>query len=77
MFTGAGISTSAGVPDYSSTDKTILENGPGKNHADNHASRLSSVKGFIKKQNKKGYKLVEYHKAKPTYGHRALKTLVD
>ncbi len=65
-FTGAGISTAAGVPDFRSGMNTVLETGPGK--WERQANR--SVKVGPKKK-------VDTAKAFPTYTHMALKTLLN
>ena len=69
-FTGAGISTSAGVPDYRSTNDTVLQTGPGK--WEDKGTEGLTFEQYINRPNKKGYKRVETIKALPTASHMAL-----
>ena len=66
IFTGAGVSTSAGVPDYRSSYKTLLKTGPGV---------------WESEENKKKYNGIPVIKAAietyPTKSHMAMKSLID
>lgn len=66
-FTGAGISTSAGIPDFRSGVGTVLETGPG---AWEKAANLAKVD-----KNKK-YKKTNIQKAMPTLTHMAYVALM-
>ena len=66
VFTGAGISTSAGVPDYRSSYKTLLKTGPGVWESEENRQkfdRIPIIKPAIE--------------TCPTKTHMALKTLLD
>jgi NAD-dependent SIR2 family protein deacetylase len=63
-FTGAGISTSCGIPDYRSGVKTVLKTGPGA-----WEKQAQSV-GFKLNKNK-----VPITKAIPSFTHMALVAL--
>ena len=72
-FTGAGVSTSAGVPDYRSAEGTVLKTGPGK-WEEKGTEGLSFEKWINRPTD---YKRVESVKALPTYSHMALFKLLN
>ena len=72
-FTGAGISTSAGIPDYRSGHNTVLETGPGKWEEKN--TENITFETWIEKPSK--FKRVDTTKAFPTLSHHTLKTWLD
>ena len=74
-FTGAGISTSAGVPDYRSTNDTVLQTGPGK--WEEKDTEGLTFEQYINRPNKKGYKRIETVKALPTPSHMALYQMMN
>jgi NAD-dependent SIR2 family protein deacetylase len=68
MFTGAGISTSTGIPDFRSGMKTVLETGPGVWELRDQQHKLSAAElGDIKK--KKSVSLV---RALPSVTHMSI-----
>jgi NAD-dependent SIR2 family protein deacetylase len=64
ILTGAGISTSAGIPDYRSGLNTTLETGPGKWVKEAHNLQTISP-------------ITQVNKAIPTKSHMAIKKLID
>lgn len=71
-FTGAGISTSAGIPDYRSTHDTVLDTGPGQWEA---VGQGGSFESFVSKPSQ--FRKVQTVEALPTFSHMALSTLMD
>lgn len=70
-FTGAGISTAAGIPDFRSGVNTVLATGPGKWEREAHM-KTSKPKSIPAPKQR-----TEVLKAYPTYTHMALKKLVN
>jgi len=66
-FTGAGISTAAGIPDFRSGINTVLDTGPGK-------WEKQANPGFSKLPKRAAVATI---KAFPTFTHMALQTLID
>ena len=63
-FTGAGISTATGIPDFRSSKETVLETGPGCWEVKDHGLKDQPVT------------YVESEKAIPSYSHMALVELI-
>lgn len=66
-FTGAGISTSAGIPDFRSGAKTVLPTGPG----------VWEKAAFKEAASKKDVMRVQLQKALPTPTHMSFVELID
>ncbi len=66
-FTGAGISTSAGIPDFRSGSKTVLETGPG----------VWEKAAFKEASKSKAVMRTSIQKAVPTSTHMAFVELAD
>ena len=66
-FTGAGISTSAGIPDFRSGANTVLKTGPG----------VWEKAAFKEAANKKGVVRTSIQKAAPTPTHMAFVELMN
>ena len=64
----AGISTSAGIPDYRSAHNTVLETGPGKWEEKN--TENITFEKWIEKPSK--YRRVDTTAASPTLAHYSL-----
>lgn len=81
FFTGAGISTSCGIPDFRSGVNTVLQTGPGlwekkkQNVSNNNKQNVSNNnKQNVSNNNKK--RVVDTAKAMASPTHMAIKQLI-
>lgn len=74
-FTGAGISTSAGIPDFRSGMSTSLPTGPGVWEIKAHNKIPSAERPVVKRTS--ATKNVPVLRCKPTFTHMALVTLME
>lgn len=75
-FTGAGLSTAAGIPDYRSGANTIVETGAGCWEKAANIEKARKEGKLYQPPTKTDFK-VTIQKAFPTKGHMALKDLMD
>ena len=71
-FTGAGISTAAGIPDFRSGTDTVLKTGAGKWEIEAHNKTAKPAQKLQSRASADAMKT-----AFPTYTHMALKTLIE
>jgi NAD-dependent SIR2 family protein deacetylase len=79
VFTGAGLSTSAGIPDFRSGVKTVLKTGPGLWAAQADYEKRNPVRSEETKNDPKRPRvdLDEMLKKEPTFSHKAIAKLVE
>ena len=75
-FTGAGLSTAAGIPDYRSGANTVVETGPGCWEKAANIEKARKEGKLYQPPTKTNFN-VTIQKAFPTKGHMALKDLMD
>ena len=75
-FTGAGLSTAAGIPDYRSGANTVVETGAGCWEKAANIEKARKEGKLYQEPTKTNFK-VTIQKAFPTKGHMALKKLMD
>lgn len=79
VFTGAGLSTSAGIPDFRSGMSTVLKTGPGLWAAQADYERRNPVRTEATKNDptRPRVDLDSFVSVPPTYAHRAISKLVE